>query len=175
MQSLALFFGSSLTTVPTKESLIGDTSPNGCVSIVMLVFGGFLLPNHCPNPTKEFSKFTPRAPEPRSVLWILQSDVVGVAPQQSQFIPLSLPRKARCIGNGRVLPPLMTGILISWGPINPYGLGLMSLSPMEMSWGLDPSTYVLGTWWYKFRLLSQEYPHFPFETLQGGHYKGRLL
>ena len=25
------------------------------------------------------------------------------------------------------LPPLMTEILISWGPINPYGLGLMTI------------------------------------------------
>ena len=28
------------------------------------------------------------------------------------------------------LPPFNDGILISWGPINPYGLGLMSLSPI---------------------------------------------
>ena len=36
-------------------------------------------------------------------------------------------------------PTFNDGILISWGPIKPYGLGLMSLSPMEMSWELiDP-------------------------------------
>ena len=49
MQILVLFFGSSLTTVPTKDFSIGDTSPNGCFSIVMLVFGGFFeLPKQCP-------------------------------------------------------------------------------------------------------------------------------
>ena len=36
---------------------------------------------------------------------------------------------AFCWGMGN-LPPSMIGILISWGPINPYGLGLMSLSPI---------------------------------------------
>ena len=29
-----------------------------------------------------------------------------------------------------VSQPLMTGILISWGPINPYGLGLSFPSPI---------------------------------------------
>ena len=46
-----------------------------------------------------------------------------------------------CGDGRRCLPPLMTGILISWGPINPYGIGLMSFIPyyMEMSWELiDP-------------------------------------
>ncbi len=58
MQILVLFFGSSLTTVPTKDLLIGDTSPNCCFSIVMLVFGGFLS-SLSSVPPKEFSKFTP--------------------------------------------------------------------------------------------------------------------
>ena len=35
-------------------------------------------------------------------------------------------------GDKRDLPPINDGILISWGPINPYGLGLMSLSPKNM-------------------------------------------
>ncbi len=33
------------------------------------------------------------------------------------------------IGDGRP-PTFNDGILISWGPINPYGLGLMTLSPV---------------------------------------------
>ena len=49
----------------------------------------------------------------------------------------------------KLIQPLMTGILISWGPINRYGLGLMSLSPiiyiyMEMSWELiDPIAHII--------------------------------
>ncbi len=31
--------------------------------------------------------------------------------------------------DGQLIPPLMTESL-QWGPINPYGLGLMSLSPI---------------------------------------------
>ena len=34
------------------------------------------------------------------------------------------------IGDERDIPPFNDGILISWGPINPYRLGLMSLSPI---------------------------------------------
>ena len=43
------------------------------------------------------------------------------------------------VGDGRP-PTFNDGILISWGPINPYGLGLSFPSPMEMSWelSLDP-------------------------------------
>ena len=37
-------------------------------------------------------------------------------------------QKSRFFGD-KLIPPLI-GILISWGPINPYGLGLMSLSPI---------------------------------------------
>ena len=46
----------------------------------------------------------------------------------------------RYIGDGH--PTFNDGILISWGRINPYEIGLMSLSPyMEMSWDLiDPGT-----------------------------------
>ena len=44
---------------------------------------------------------------------------------------------------GMVIPPLIR-ILISWGPINPYGLGLMSLSPYSMEiTGVDrPDSHV---------------------------------
>ena len=38
----------------------------------------------------------------------------------------------------------MTGILISWGPINPYGLGLMSLSPIIWKYRelIDPIAHI---------------------------------
>ena len=38
-------------------------------------------------------------------------------------------QKSRLFGD-KLIPPFNDGILISWGPINPYGLGLMSLSPI---------------------------------------------
>ena len=57
---------------------------------------------------------------------------------------MSQGRSTPCIGDGRP-PTFNDGILISWGPINPYGLGLMSLSPMEMSWELiDPIAHMVN-------------------------------
>ena len=37
-------------------------------------------------------------------------------------------QKSRFFLGVSLIPPLMTEILISWGPINPYVIGLMSLS-----------------------------------------------
>ena len=50
-------------------------------------------------------------------------------------------------GKGKIPPLFNDGILISWGPINPYEIGLIFPSPMEMSWelSLDPIAQVM-TW-----------------------------
>ena len=52
---------------------------------------------------------------------------------------------------GMVISPLMTEILISWGPINPYGLGLMSLSPIIWkSWEFRPWHMYIYTHRHKY-------------------------
>ncbi len=45
-----------------------------------------------------------------------------------------------------LIPPFNDRTLISWGPINPYGIGLMSLSPMEIMglWSPSPSPWLVS-------------------------------
>ena len=52
-----------------------------------------------------------------------------VSSNQFLYEPGSI-NKLVVLGMGTDLPPLMTEIIISWGPKNPYGIGLMSLSPI---------------------------------------------
>ena len=54
----------------------------------------------------------------------------GVWFHLSEFQNVPWSKVAFFLGTGMHLPPFNDGILISWGPINPYGLGLMSLSPI---------------------------------------------
>ena len=54
--------------------------------------------------------------------------------QYPVYLPTSMSQSRSTrwsLGMGN-LPPLMTGILISWGPINPYGLGFMFPIPYYM-------------------------------------------
>ena len=44
-----------------------------------------------------------------------------------------------------------------------WTLAVCSLSNLSIPPKALYNPYVLGTWWYKFRVISQRYPHVPFE------------
>ena len=89
---------------------------------------------------------------PRIYCWNLSVDAGCGWNKPSKWM-IYVPRSKLLILGMGDLPPLIPGILISWGPINPYRLGLIFPIPyyMEMSWELiDPGTnvdkYTIRNW-----------------------------
>ena len=60
---------------------------------------------------------------------ILGAFGVGISKGEKKKQHLCHGQKSRFFGDGKN-PTFNDGILISWGPINPYGLGLMSSHPL---------------------------------------------
>ena len=63
-----------------------------------------------------------------------------VRPLEISWIDMSdrVEKNSLVLGDGKLIQPLMTGILISWVPINPYEIGLMT-RPSPFTW-----KYIMG-------------------------------
>ncbi len=69
-------------------------------------------------------------PKNRKNIHQITLSIISIIPnQKNKCCHLCQGRSTPCIGDGKN-PTFNDGILISWVNINPYGLGLMSLSPI---------------------------------------------